>query len=80
MNDPTGDITAMVNALRQPAGIQLAGDVVPLPLPGTPPAGPTGPTPYSAPYATGKETDANIIPIPLDTLKAWMERTVQQRR
>lgn len=79
MYDPKDDIGAMVNALRQPAqnGVQLAGDVIPLPVIPTPNAGNTN---LSAPYATGKEQAPNIQAIPLDVLRAWMERTATRPR
>jgi hypothetical protein len=78
MYDPKDDIGAMVNALRQPAqGVQLAGDVIPLPIIPTPNAGNTN---LSAPYAVGKEQAPGIAPIPLDMLRAWMERTASRPR
>lgn len=82
--DPTA---LMVQALaNRPQGTQVAGDVIPLPM--TPASGTnplehlshTGNTNMSAPYATGKAQDPQIIPMPMGTLNDWMQRSANRNR
>lgn len=79
MYDPKDDITAMVTALRQPAqnGVQLAGDVIPLPVI---PSAAAGPTNQSADYAWGKATDPQVGSIGTNVLMDWLARTAQKIR
>lgn len=76
MYDPNG-ISAMVNALRQPAGVQLAGDTVQLPV--IPYSDNVGPTPNSSKFI-GAPQQGNVYPISIDLLRAWMDRTTNRPR
>lgn len=74
MYDPNG-VGAMVAALRQPAGTQLAGDVVQIPVIPFPNA---GPTPHSSQFI-GAPQQGNVYPIPIDLLRAWMDRSTRRK-
>ena len=75
-NDPTG---LMVQALANPQGQQVAGDIVPMRgLDNANTWQHAGPQP-AYPYALGQLKDPKIAPIPLDVLKAWMERISASR-
>lgn len=76
---PPDPVMAMLRALQPPPqapGTQLAGDVVPLPLPMT---SNTGPSPNSAAYAVGKATAPNILPIGMGKIDEWL-RNMRDRQ
>ena len=78
MFDPT--IEAMVNALKGPQGVQLAGDVVPMPVvPQNAPAAPVH-TPVATDYGWGLKTDPKVESIGIPTMTDWLRRAGERYR
>jgi hypothetical protein len=82
---PAGNVDAVINALRGPQGMQLAGDVTQLPVIPRDTAGPSAPTFESqkqllSPYLDAMKSDTNLRAMPRDTILKWLASPSSQGR
>ena len=79
----TGNVESIVNALRGPQPVRLAGDVVQLPVIPQDTAGPSAPTLEAQKQLLGPRLDAlksdtNLRAVPRDTILQWLSSPASQ--